>query len=218
MEATAMAVRLNFEIRFRFHSGFHTTGDRAELWMDKAIALDWYEGKNPIIPATSIKGWLRENAERVLRALEHEVCDASQPAMICGKCIVCEIFGHPRKKALLVFEDATLEESLTDNRTNVSLSRHRKTAYEERLFTTEVAWGQNFIVKGSGFFETKRKAKEAVAILWVASKLGFALGASRSRGLGWLELESFNARCDGAAVEIEKLAQIVNDWRGEKGA
>jgi CRISPR/Cas system CSM-associated protein Csm3 (group 7 of RAMP superfamily) len=213
-----MSVRLSFEICFRFRSGFHTTGDRAELWTDKAVALDWREGKNAVIPATSIKGWLRENAEKVLRGFGREVCDASQPATICGKCLVCEIFGHPRKKSSLIFEDAILESSLIDNRTSVSLSRYRKTAYEERLFTTEVAWGRNFTVKGVGFFETEEKAKEAAAILWSAAKFGFAIGASRSRGLGWLELEDFNAQCNGVTVGTEELEQVLKKWRGENGA
>lgn len=214
----AMAVHLTFEIRFRLKSGFHTTGDRAELWADKAIALNWTEGTKPVIPATSIKGWLRENAERVLRGLGQKVCDASQPTTICGECIVCEIFGHPRKKSPLQFEDAILENSLTDTRTSVSLSRYRRTAYEERLFTTEVAWSQNIIVKGNGFFDTKDDAQKATALLWLAAKMGFAIGASRSRGLGWLELESFGAECDGVAIEVEKLSEIVNLWRGENGA
>lgn len=213
-----MAVHLTFEICFRLKSGFHTTGDRAELWTDKAVALDWNEGTKPVIPATSIKGWLRENAERVLRGLGQKVCDASQPSTVCGECIVCEIFGHPRKKSTLRFEDAVLEDSLTDTRTSVSLSRYRKTAYEERLFTTEVVWSQNFVVKGDGFFETPEKAERAAAMLWLAAKAGFALGASRSRGLGWLELENFCAVCDGVAIEVEKLSQIVNSWRGESGA
>lgn len=213
-----MSARLNFEICFRFRSGFHTTGDRTELWTDKAVALDWREGKSAIIPATSIKGWLRENAEKVLRGFGQEVCDASQPTTICGKCLVCEIFGHPRKKSPLMFEDAILEGSLIDNRTSVSLSRYRKTSYEERLFTTEVAWGQKFVVKGAGFFETEEKAKEAAAILWVAANFVFAIGAARSRGLGWVELESFTAQCNGVIIKAEELEQVLNKWRGENGA
>lgn len=173
--------------------------------MDKAIALDWHKGENPIIPATSIEGWLRDNAERILQGLRQKACDASQPSAICGECLVCRAFGHPRMKSPLRFEDTPLEGSLADNRTSVSLSRCRKTAYEERLFTTKVAWAQEFVVKGSGFFEMAEKAKDATALLWLASNLGFAIDASRSRGLGWLESESFSAQCNGVPVEIEEL-------------
>lgn len=211
-----MVLHLTFEIRFRLKSGLHTTGDRTELWMSRAIALDWVNNKEPIIPATSIKGWLRENAERVLKGLGLKVCDSSQPTTICGKCIVCDIFGHPRKKSLLRFEDAVLENSLTDTRAGVSLSRYRKTAYEEKVFTTEVAWAQNIIVKGSGFFDSQLQALKATALLWMAAKAGFAIGSSRSRGLGWLELESFCAKCDGKTIEVEKLNEIVNLLGGEK--
>lgn len=210
-----MAVHLEFTLRFDLVSGLHTTGDRSELWTDKALALDWHDGKTPIVPATSIKGWLRENAERVLRAMEQEICDGSQPSSIYRACLVCQVFGHPRRKSPLLFRDGKFAEPLADTRTNVSLSRHRRTAYEERLFTTEVAWSKTLEVKGEGFFPTVEEAKRAATLLWLSAKAGFALGASRSRGLGWLRLREFEFKCDGEIILEREMMAFANEWRGE---
>lgn len=209
-----MPVRLDLKVIFGLASGLHVTGDRAELWIDKAVVLGWGKDKKPIVPATSIKGWLRENAERVLKALGREVCDSSQPSSICGSCVICRVFGHPRGRARLFFEDARFESSEMDIRTSVSLSRHRKTSYEERLFTTEVVWGGKLVVKGWGFFDTVDKAIEAAAFVWLAAKAGFALGAARSRGLGWLTMEKFTALCDGREIAEEELAEEARKLPG----
>ncbi|MDT7972426.1 MAG: RAMP superfamily CRISPR-associated protein [Armatimonadota bacterium] len=204
-----MVVALEFTMQFRLLSGLHTTGDRVELWTDKALALDWHTGRKPIVPATSLKGWLREGAERILRAVGRPACDGCQPSSICGNCLVCEFFGHPRAKAKLVFEDGKLESERRATRTSVSLSPYRKTAYEERLFTTEVAWGQILTVQGKGFFATHEEAKRAAALLWLVAKAGFALGGARSRGLGWLELIAFSARCDGQEIAGEEIQGVA---------
>lgn len=206
--------RLDFEITFELASGLHTTGDRAELWVDKTLALDWHVGKRPIMPATSLKGWFRENAERILRGSGKKVCEGSSPSSICGKCFVCRVFGHPRRKAPLFFEDGRFGSDWSDTRTNVSLNRRRKTAQEERLFVTEVAWGRILTVKGWGFFATADEAVETAALLWLAAQAGFALGAARSRGLGWVKLREFNARCDGQRVCPEEWERRARELLG----
>ena len=208
-----MAVQLTFEMHFRLHAGFHSTGDRTELWTDKALALDWHEQKKPILPASSLKGWLRESAERALRGLGHRVCDSSQPATLCGQCLVCELFGHPRQRSPLRFEDGVLANALTAPRTHVSLSRYRRTAYEERLFAMEVAWETRLVAKGEGFFPSPDKACQAAALLWLAAQMGVAVGAARSRGLGWLTLEKFVAYCDDAPITKEQLHRCVNAFK-----
>jgi hypothetical protein len=119
----------------------------------------------------------------------------------------------------LVFEDGKLESERRATRTSVSLSPYRKTAYEERLFTTEVAWGQILTVQGKGFFATHEEAKRAAALLWLVAKAGFALGGARSRGLGWLELIAFSARCDGQEIAGEEIKGVAEARvRGETNA
>jgi len=213
-----MPIQLEFGLHFEMVSGFHITGDRAELWTDKVLIRDWYQDRMPVVPATSIKGWLRENAERILRAMGQKVCDSSQPSSICGACLVCQVFGHPKRKSSLFLSDGKVISPLTDTRTSVSLSRRRKTAYEERLFTTEVAWSRILEVSGRGFFPTHQEAKQAAALIWLAAKTGFALGASRSRGLGWLRLVQFEFKWDGVSIPEQEIQMLVNEWWGEGNA
>lgn len=204
-----MSHALQIEMRFSLLSGVHITGEQGKLWTDKALVVDWEEGKHPLIPATTLKGWLRESAERLLRGFGARACDGSSAQTICGTCVVCAVFGFPRSRSPLRFEDATLSEAATDVRMNVSLSRHRKTAYEERLFSTETAWQKTVQAKLRGHFGSKADARSAAALLYFAAKAGFAIGAARSRGLGWLRLEEFQARLDGTALRLEELAEVL---------
>ncbi len=204
-----MRSRLEVLLRFRFASGVHVTGERAKLWTDKALVLDWHDGKHPVIPATTLKGWLREGAERALRGLGVRVCDASTVSTICGLCPVCEVFGHPRDRSPLRFHDAKFQGALRDVKMSVSLSRRRKTAYEERLFSTEVAWYPTLEGKVQGIFDSESEARAAAALLWLGANMGYAIGAARSRGLGWVELEDFQASVNGQNISKDDLAHKV---------
>ncbi len=210
-----MTSRLAVDFRFCLVSGVHVTGERAELWTDKALVLDWREVRHPVVPATTLKGWLRDGAERALRSLGVQVCDASSASTICGRCSVCEAFGHPGRKSPLRFRDARLSDALRDMKMSASLSRHRKTAYEERLFSTEVAWAP--VLEGTidGIFSSPDKALRAAALLWLGAKMGFAIGAARSRGLGWLGLESFQTKVDNEKRKEAELAQQIQEMTRE---
>jgi len=208
-------VHLQIELKFEPASGLHVTGERARLWADKGLVVDWHEGKKPILPATTLKGWLRESAERILRGIFPNICDSSQAGEICGSCLICEIFGAPRKRSPLYFSDAVLEDSAIDVRMNVSLSRHRKTAYEERLFSTEVAWPKRVQTKIKGWFDSRDKALQVAAIIVLAAKAGYAIGASRSRGLGWLRLIEWTLKLDGQKVAQEMLFQPIQRLRAQ---
>ena len=200
-----MPYRLQIETKFGLVSGLHITGEQSKLWTDRALVVDWRDGKVPIVPATTIKGWLRESAERTLRGWGQQVCDSSRPGEMCNACLVCEVFGSPRRRSPLRFSDAELREGMADVRMNVSLSRHRKTAYEERLFSTEVSWQRELTAHIEGWFGSRAEAQQAAALLYIAAKAGFAIGAARSRGLGWLELVDFTASVDGEKLLDEDL-------------
>jgi len=197
-----MAYHLWIELVFQLNSGLHVTGEQAKLWTDKALVVDWSDGKKPIVPATTLKGWLREAAERILLGFGLNVCDSSRADTICGACPVCEVFGSPRLRSPMHFSDAVLENPATDIRMNVSLSRHRKTAYEERLFSTEVAWQSQIRARIEGWLDSREKALQAAGLLVLAAKAGYAIGAARSRGLGWIRLVQWTVK-----VNEQELAQ-----------
>lgn len=208
---------LRIECTFRFVSGFHVSGDRLELWVDKALLCDPEEGRFPMIPATTLKGWFREGAERALRSLGIPACDASSPETICGTCLVCLVFGHPRKKSLLTFENITLKGASKDTRMSVSLSRSRKTAYEERLFSLEVGSCPSFSATIWGLFPDIQEAKRAALLLFLGTRTSFAIGGGKSRGLGWLHCEEFTATFDGQKIPQEDLLEELEVLRVQRG-
>lgn len=209
---------LEVTLRFRLASGLHITGERARLGVDKGLVVDWYDGQTPLVPATSIKGWLRAGAERALRGLGAQVCDGSSPSTLCGICPICRVFGHPRGRSPLRFENVKLEGASRQEKVSVSLSRRRRTAYEERLFSTEVAWHKVLETRIQGALGTQEEAQQAAAVLWLAARMGYTVGAAGSRGLGWLEWDHFGATVDGqpvsAAVFPEILRVLVAQTKG----
>lgn len=212
-----MAGILHVELSMRMASGFHVSGERLELWVDRTLCLDWGKGAFPMIPATSLKGWLREGTERLLRSLGISACDASTPTTVCGTCPVCRIFGHPRGKSPLQFENVVLRDAFRETRMSVSLSRYRKTAYEERLFSTEVGTAPGFTVPIRGLFPNDHEGKRAAALLFAASRVPFAIGGGKSRGLGWVTREAFSATLNGRLLSEEELFQELEALIQERG-
>jgi len=212
-----MICRLRIDMQFHLLSGVHITGEQGKLWVDKALVVDWHNGEYPIVPATTLKGWLRESAERLLRGLGIHACDVSNAMTICGTCAVCDLFGSPKKRSPLSFQDAVLSDALTDVRMNASLSRYRKTTYEERLFSTEIAWHNALNAKVLGFFTSEIDVKKAAALLWLAAKAGFAIGAVRSRGLGWLELAKFQVQLNNTMLSYDEMTDMIAKSALQKG-
>jgi len=204
--------KIVIQLKFSLKSGIHITGDQTELWVDKALMTDETDRNKFVIPATSIKGWLRENAERILRIFNQNICEASNPSKLCGECLICKVFGSPRTKSPLRFTDVKID-AKKEIRTSVSLSRYRKTAYEQRLYTTEVAWVKEFNVRIHGIFTSEDLAKQAIALIWIAAKMGTVIGSSKSRGLGWVELCDFKATCNDVVVGEEEIMKIVRGWQ-----
>lgn len=205
---------LDITLHFQFRSAIHITGERAQLWTDKAMLLDW-RGQHAVIPATSIKGWLRDHVERTLRGLGREVCDSSDASSLCGRCITCQLFGSPRHRALLRFSDVLLHDDLRDIRMNVSLSRYRRASYEERLFSTELAWTPEFACKVDGILNDRQFAETAAALVYLGARVGFALGGARSRGLGWVSLAKYEARIDRQLLSDHDLNSYLQQLVGQ---
>jgi len=200
---------LNLELEFQFKSAFHTTGNRLALEVDRALYLHPVEDK-PAIPATSIKGMLRRQAEIVLRALGKQVCIPPRPEDLCDTCLVCRLFGSPRTKSPLIFEDAILDGGVSQ-RAGVGIGRRRKTAREDPLMFSEIAYAPKARLRIYGIFQTKEDAILASSLLYVASKHSLALGSSMSRGLGWIELEHVEITFDGSEVSLRDVEDKVKE-------
>ena len=202
-----MSVKLILTFKLNFESGFHFTGESHMPNVDKVLIK---RGDYLLLPATTIKGVLRENAEKILRAMGLNICDGSSAETVCGKCVVCEIFGHPRKRAPLRFRDVIFTESESDIRMRVAISRHSKTSLKDHLFSMEVGWSKAGEEKITGIFPDKDSALKAAAIVWVATKFMFSIGADKSRGLGWINISDFLVKIEENLVPEFELQSYID--------
>src|SRR5262245_39312229 len=78
----------------------------------------------PYIPASTLKGRVRDAAERLARSLGHEICDGPNPETMCGAakdveefCLICRTFGSPGFSSVsghtgLIWRDAPMVKEL----------------------------------------------------------------------------------------------------------
>jgi len=209
---------LQLDFRLRFRTAFHTTGNRRTPEADKAVALR--ADGSPVIPATTLKGTLRSTAERLLRAFAVPVCQGPGPSTMClgeGACVVCRVFGNPRRPSPLRFVDAVPQEPVSrDARSGVGISRQRRAALAQRLFFVETveAPACEWRARCEGRFADEGAAREAAALVWMAARCCPVLGGGGSRGLGWVESWLVEARLDGDRVEPAALEWHWKRWLG----
>lgn len=196
--------RLEVNIMFSLKSPYHVSADRVSFGVDKAICIDPRDNRI-FIPATSLKGIIRHNLESTLNHKNKKSCIAPKPENMCNECNICKFFGSPKNKALLVFEDARVEETELSSRVGVAIERRRNIAKEDHLFSYEIGFGKSFSTKIKGFFSKDNDAITACVLLYIGAKLGFALGGGKSRGLGWVNLEDFKTFIDGKEIFIDEI-------------
>jgi CRISPR/Cas system CSM-associated protein Csm3 (group 7 of RAMP superfamily) len=210
--------RLEVVIVLRLETAFHTTGNRRAMGVDRALARG-ADGR-PLIPATTVKGLLREAVETVLRAAGERVCQPPSPGHMCDArepCRVCRLFGSPRLDAALRFSDAAPAEQLEPTvRSGVAISRYRRAVYQQRLFQLETTPPAPSVWRATcqGHFSTEEQAREAAALLEMAARWPFAVGGGKTRGLGWLQGMELTALVDGVPVSPSELADRWQAWGG----
>lgn len=169
-----------------------------------------------VIPASQLKGRLRHGCERLARALEWPVCQSPRAEAMCPQwadhsdpekarfvrddyqidnypkhhCLVCQIFGNPVLPSQLVVEDLVcdlpqdlLPETL---RPGVTINRRRGTAEDQKLYFLETSPpGAGLEFKGQ-LFLSPEAPDAALPLLLGALHQIYALGGSKSAGLGWV--------------------------------
>ena len=213
-------VKLRLEIEFKMRRMWASRGDKVSSVVDIPVARSWTKTNLPIIPATSVKGVLREALERSLNdccagpAPEHYRCSPNEP------CIVCRHFGNPKVTSRLRFGNAKPDqpEPPVQNRYGVGISRWRRAALEEVLFIREVVEHKTLVCEVSGYYEDWREALEAAALLGLACRLVVAIGAAKTRGLGFVEKAALkNVEIDGKAIADDQInAEIERIWKERK--
>jgi len=206
-------MRVEIMLSFEFQTALHI-GAAAASWnplIDKVMtrnkSLDKGKDGFLIIPASSLKGKLRSECERILRGLgRKDICISPAPQTMCpnydwqrGKpteryCPICRIFGSPWKNSPLQFYDARWEDATLDKhgradlRSGVALSRTRKVAEEAKLFFSETTHPNGGVVFAhGGKIEGELVEDKEIALVLVGLKSLFTLGGGKTRGLGWLQ-------------------------------
>ncbi len=157
----------------------------------------------PVIPASTFKGRLRHEVERlvpVMRPNEPAPCGSPVAERMCQGdgpvCPVCRLFGSPWLPGKLTFSDLTLAEPKFLQtiehpppgalRYGVGLSRQRRVAEDQLLYTTEV-FQPGTPITLTGTISGDLTAEEQ-ALLEAGLKSLFSIGGGKSRGLGWFDL------------------------------
>ena len=161
----------------------------------------------PYIPGSTLKGRLRHACEAVARTQGEQICGSPVPERMCpdseevGRgqlCPACRLFGSPWYTSPLRFSDLTLISPFkpgseakairTNLRHGVSLSRQRRVAEEDLLYTTEVflPGGQ---VAFQGWVEGNIQDADLTLLQDGLTSL-YAVGGRKTGGLGWLKVEA----------------------------
>lgn len=194
-------------------------------------------GSEVLLPASTIKGKLRGEAERLVQTLRvpGRFCRGRSPDAMCpacwwGKtdpapdyrCLLCCLFGSPWHPAALQFSDVTatdLRDAPGVVRPGVGLSRARGTAQEDLLFFVEttppLAEGISF---GTCDIGGEVPQQEAAALLWIAAQQVAAIGNGRSRGRGWLRAAQTSLTVAGDAWNVNRVGSVLRAWLELPGA
>jgi len=167
----------------------------------------------PYIPATSIKGRLRHEAESFLRAMGYPVCNAPIAEQMCQPenapvCSICQIFGSPWYEAGVYFSDLIIQTSgldigstsSTTLRMGNQLNRRRRVVEEKHLFSTEL-YAPGMLWRFAGEIDFNRPEYD-LALLVMAARGVNMMGGSRSRGLGWCMV---TLSCESVSLDPKAL-------------
>jgi len=225
-------MKVDIGLKAVFDTSFNIgTGMLAESFADKPLAKD--ANRRPMIPGSTLKGKVRHECERIIRALiipwpEDWKCEAPDPKEMCkglNICPICRIFGSPWHPSCIIFDNLTLEiiekasprnwkqlHSLraTDLRAGVGINRERGVAEDDLLYSTET-FSPHPVLVYQGHIIGSLKERKEVALLLAGLRSVPAIGSSRSRGLGWWHLE-ISVKLDDQSIPVDELIQEVGKW------
>lgn len=199
-------MQVRIQVTLRMTNAFNIgTGALAGSPADKPLLRE--RRGFPYIPGSTLKGRLRHACEALARTLGEKVCDSPVAEWMCPDnaevgigqlCPACRLFGAPWHASPLRFSDLTLISPVksggeakrvrTDLRHGVSLSRQRRVAEEDLLYTTEIflPGGQ---VAFAGWITGDIPEQDLPLLLGGLASL-YALGGRKTGGLGWMTVEA----------------------------
>lgn len=209
---------MHLKLTFHFHGDlFHGSGRGIAGVVDRAFQRD--RSGIPYLAASAIKGKLRHAASQALRSLAESTC-TPETLSYCRNtpCLVCQVFGSPRRQGIARFQDAYpyepgdsnalfyrkwLESSAsivlsgpTSIRANAAINRRTRSIEQKRLWTTEVVnAGVTFHTTIEGITDEAH-----AGLLKQAARLIETFGAGSARGLGHCKLTIEQPSDDGRSA------------------
>lgn len=214
----------------------------SRLGIDKATIKN-RNGKL-IIPASTIKGKLRDECQRILIGLYPNIFTCKPPKAddMCPQpyirsktnieiCPICKIFGSPWKTSSLFFSDLVLQNHEFDpdpkedkprNTTvkiGVAIDRYTRIAKDKSLYYLETS-PQGYPVNFSNKISIKGEveSEKDIALLYAGIQSLFNIGGSKSVGLGWIEGNKIGQfELDGGEIDFndDSVKQEVKTWLEE---
>lgn len=211
----------------------------SRLGIDKATIKN--KNGKLIIPASTIKGKLRDECQRIFKGLNPNefTCEPPRAENMCpqpyikGKtdieiCPICKIFGSPWKTSPLFFSDLVLQnhefdpDSTEDKHRNttikigVAIDRHTHIARDKSLYYLETS-PQGYPVNFSNKISIKGEveSEKDAGLLYAGIQSLFNIGGSKSVGLGWIEGNKISQfELDGRTLNFDDDAtkQEVKKW------
>lgn len=221
-----MEIEINLKVKLESPFTFGT-GSSGGSTADKALLKN--AAGRPIIPGSSLKGRVRQECERIIRALVipwptawH--CEPPYPDRMCkgpNFCPVCRIFGSPWHPGPVTFDNLSLAPvsrewrhfrglEVTQLRSGVGINRKRLTSEENLLYTTEVYTPPSTLFYQGRIWGQVTERREA-ALLVAGIRSVLTIGGASSRGLGWwcCDLDTI---IDNKSISIDALLEEVNQW------
>ena len=156
---------------------------------------------NPYIPATAMKGVIRENFSSYLKIIGEESCAGKESADTPCRCPCCVLFGKAGFQPSRVFLDhLTAEqnsEPILSLRTNVAIDRKLQTGKNGMLVGTKVVEPQDrqgrqvhFCGEMTVWYAgDEKETLKTESLLMESVKSVIEIGSGKSRGFGLVKTE-----------------------------
>ncbi len=145
------------------------------------------------IPATLLKGMMRNQAEVIIKTLDSSyTCKGKENADCDCDCIICKMFGKAGfRPSRIVVDNLYLppnDKTKREIRTNIAVSRYSKCVREGALVSQETV-SRDLCFEGNMTVYYTKDMLKYEKLIKESLKMIDSLGSSKSRGLGWVEIE-----------------------------
>lgn len=219
---------ISLELRIEFTSRWHMGSGEGSPAADRIVQRDGMG--RPYIPASTLKGVVRESCERLSRALGYpEPADPHTSAFASASDFlplakvespVDALFGNRYEGGELFFRDAyQLAEEMpptTQVTSRTAMYRGLRTARTKHLFSTEYAGGGTFLTTVDGYHrQLVTTGDGAVPFAYCVMIAGILnvdrMGGDKSSGAGAINLHVTKLSYNGRAIELLRILENLGD-------